>query len=87
MNSGGPGENGIGFRDASYLLEGQCDRSVCQSQRVWISRARKPHTDRKARSQDAVFGGGVFILEQQPLVHEAGDTGLKPTGKKSYQRR
>ena len=35
----------------------------------------KAHTGRKVRSEDPILSCEVFILEQQPLVHEAGDIG------------
>src|SRR4030095_9717074 len=70
-----PGENRIGFRDASCLLEGSATEPLANLSECGSLGIGKAHTDREARSQDAVFGGEVFVLEQQSLVHEAGDIG------------
>ena len=70
-----PGENGIGFRDAGYVLEGRATEPLANLSECGSLGIGKAHTGREARSQDAVFGGEIFVLEQQPLVHEAGDIG------------
>jgi hypothetical protein len=70
-----PGENRIGFSDAGYLLERRATEPLANISKGGSLGIGKAHTGREARSQDAVFGGEVFVLEQQPLVHEAGDIG------------
>ena len=70
-----PGENCIGFRDAGYLLERGATEPLANVSECGSLGVGKAHTGREARSQDAVFGGEVFVLEQQSLVHEAGDIG------------
>src|SRR5258705_5118459 len=64
---------GIGFGDAGNLLESSATEPLADLTERGSLGIGKAHTGREARPQNAGFGGEVFVLEQQPLVHQAGD--------------
>ena len=68
-----PGEDGLGFGYAGHLLECAATEPLADLSEGRSFGIGKAHTCGEARSQDAVFSGEVFVLEQQLLVHEAGD--------------
>jgi len=59
-----PGEDGLWFGYAGHVLERAATEPFTDLSEGRTFGIGKAHTGREARSQDTVFGGEVFVLEQ-----------------------
>jgi hypothetical protein len=74
-----PGEDSFGFGDTGHLLECCATEPLADLGKGGSLGIGKPHTSRKVRPEDPIFGDQILILQQEFLIDQAGDVRQEPS--------